>query len=160
MIEISYLITRTMRTAVMVVSCALHYIPSQSSCNHEFLLVESCSVEGESVMLIIERAPSNGGIRVISSSGGAARDTITVVRAGSFSFWPCGTPSIIDVSNTGSITSTGGGQVKSLHARVYFDGITPHPASWILLLLQVSHLPLSITTIITFGSVTGIPGSP
>lgn len=82
MIEISYLITRTMRTAVMVVSCALHYIPSQSSCNHEFLLVESCSVEGESVMLIIERAPSNGGIRVISSSGGAARDTITVVRAG------------------------------------------------------------------------------
>lgn len=55
-------ITRTMRTAVMVVSCALHYIPSQSSCNHEFLLVESCSVEGESVMLIIKRAPSNGGI--------------------------------------------------------------------------------------------------
>lgn len=36
---------------------------------------------GESHMLIVERIPSNNGVQVVSSSGGVARDTVTVVRA-------------------------------------------------------------------------------
>ncbi|KAI6108613.1 hypothetical protein EDD16DRAFT_1711959 [Pisolithus croceorrhizus] len=35
----------------------------------------------EQLVFIIERVPTNSGMRVISSNGGAARDTITVVRA-------------------------------------------------------------------------------
>ncbi|KAI6116373.1 hypothetical protein F5141DRAFT_1212979 [Pisolithus sp. B1] len=35
----------------------------------------------ERLVFIIERVPTNSGMRVISSNGGAARDSITVVRA-------------------------------------------------------------------------------
>lgn len=51
-----------------------------SSCRHEFLLVH-IDTDRESHMLIVERIPSNNGVQVVSSSGGVARDTVTVVRA-------------------------------------------------------------------------------
>lgn len=68
-------ITRRSQAAATVVACDLCYIPSRSSSYHEFLLVHA-----EGLKLIIERAPNNNGTRVISSSGGIARDTITVMR--------------------------------------------------------------------------------
>ncbi|KAI6038314.1 hypothetical protein EDC04DRAFT_2007766 [Pisolithus marmoratus] len=68
------------QAAATVGACNLYHIPSQSSCYHEFLLVHM-DVGRERLMLIIERVPTNNGSRVISSSGGVARDTITVVRA-------------------------------------------------------------------------------
>ncbi|KAI6042128.1 hypothetical protein EDC04DRAFT_3088733 [Pisolithus marmoratus] len=70
-------ITRTTQVAATIVACDLYYIPSRSSCYHEFLLVHAT----EGFMLVIERAPANNGRQVISSNGGVARDTITVVRA-------------------------------------------------------------------------------
>ncbi|KAI6030314.1 hypothetical protein EDC04DRAFT_2605376 [Pisolithus marmoratus] len=51
-----------------------------SSCYHEFLLVHIGAAR-ETLALIVERVPTNNGTQVISSSGGVARDTITVVRA-------------------------------------------------------------------------------
>ncbi|KAI6119265.1 hypothetical protein EV401DRAFT_1512856 [Pisolithus croceorrhizus] len=66
--------------AAVVCACDLYYIPSQSSCYHEFLLV-NVDAGHEKLMLIIERVPTNNGVMVVSSSGGVARDTITVVRA-------------------------------------------------------------------------------
>ncbi|KAI5998331.1 hypothetical protein F5J12DRAFT_323015 [Pisolithus orientalis] len=72
-------IART-QPAATVGGCDLYYIPSRSSCYHEFLLVH-IHVDRETLMVTIERSPSNNGMQVISSNGGVARDTITVVRA-------------------------------------------------------------------------------
>ncbi|KAI6030877.1 hypothetical protein F5J12DRAFT_313427 [Pisolithus orientalis] len=71
--------TRT-QVAGIVVACDLYYIPSRSSWYHEFLLVH-VDMSGERLMLIVERVPSNHGMQVVSSNGGVARDTITVLRA-------------------------------------------------------------------------------
>lgn len=68
-------IARTTQLEETVFACHLCYIPSRSSCYHEFLLVHM-----ELHVLIVERVPTNNGMRVISSNGGTARDTITVVR--------------------------------------------------------------------------------
>ncbi|KAI6149118.1 hypothetical protein EDD17DRAFT_1643075, partial [Pisolithus thermaeus] len=68
-------LTRTTQLAATIIACHLYRIPSRSSCCHEFLLVHT-----EQLVFIIERVPTNSGMRVISSNGGAARDTITVVR--------------------------------------------------------------------------------
>lgn len=68
-------ITRRSQAAATIVACDLCYVPSRSSSYHEFLLVHM-----EGLKLIIERAPANNGTQVISSSGGIARDTVTVVR--------------------------------------------------------------------------------
>ncbi|KAI5988657.1 hypothetical protein F5J12DRAFT_930067 [Pisolithus orientalis] len=77
-------IARSQATAG-VGACDLYYIPSRSSCRHEFLLVHVSTGhfvwKGESLVLIVERIPSNNGVQVVSSSGGVARDTVTVVRA-------------------------------------------------------------------------------
>ncbi|KAI6156024.1 hypothetical protein BKA82DRAFT_4084896 [Pisolithus tinctorius] len=64
-----------------VAACDLYHIPSWSSCYHEFLLarVDIGVIDGEKLMLIIERAPEN-----------VAKDTITVVRAlyvGDHEYW-------------------------------------------------------------------------
>ncbi|KAI6042144.1 hypothetical protein EDC04DRAFT_2601119 [Pisolithus marmoratus] len=75
-------IARTPESTAAIVACDLYHIPSQSSCYHEFLLVHvHTGPTGERLMLIIERVPRNRGTRVISSDGGVARDTITVVQA-------------------------------------------------------------------------------
>ncbi|KAI5996114.1 hypothetical protein EDD15DRAFT_490498 [Pisolithus albus] len=88
-----FLHARTTQLQETITACHLYYIPSRASCCHEFLLVHSKHVDyhvimhgdiafaAEGFLLIVERAPTNNGMRVISSSGGAARDTITVVRA-------------------------------------------------------------------------------
>ncbi|KAI5998352.1 hypothetical protein F5J12DRAFT_914663 [Pisolithus orientalis] len=76
------LVARNIKTAARVAACDLYHIPSLSSCYHEFLLARvDIGVDGEKLMLIIERAPKNNGIRVVFSNGGVAKDTITVVRA-------------------------------------------------------------------------------
>ncbi|KAI5981751.1 hypothetical protein F5J12DRAFT_263382 [Pisolithus orientalis] len=72
-------VRRKTQEAGTVVACDLYYIPSRSSWYHEFLVVH-VDMSGERLMLIIERVPSNHGIRVVSSNGGVARDTITVLR--------------------------------------------------------------------------------
>ncbi|KAI6038313.1 hypothetical protein EDC04DRAFT_2604138 [Pisolithus marmoratus] len=75
-------IARTPESTAAIVACDLYHIPSQSSCYHEFLLVHvHTGPTGERLMLIIERVPRNKGTRLISSDGGVARDTITVVQA-------------------------------------------------------------------------------
>ncbi|KAI6038301.1 hypothetical protein EDC04DRAFT_2006718 [Pisolithus marmoratus] len=61
-------------------SCHLYSIPSRCSCYHEFLLVHM-DAGRERLMLIIERVPTNNAMQVLSSSGGIAKDTITIVRA-------------------------------------------------------------------------------
>ncbi|KAI6042127.1 hypothetical protein EDC04DRAFT_1051846 [Pisolithus marmoratus] len=66
----------TSQVTASIVACELYYVPSPFS-PHEFLLVRS----SEGLILIIERAPTNNGIQTISSSGGVARDTVTVLRA-------------------------------------------------------------------------------
>lgn len=45
-----------------------------------FVTCRGVVLTDEKLMLIIERVPTNNGVRVVSSSGGVARDTITVVR--------------------------------------------------------------------------------
>ncbi|KAI6147177.1 hypothetical protein BKA82DRAFT_1002082 [Pisolithus tinctorius] len=70
--------TRT-QVAGIVVACDLYHIPSRSSWYHEFLLVH-VDMNGERLMLVVERVPSNRGMRVVSSNGGVAIDTITVLR--------------------------------------------------------------------------------
>ncbi|KAI5996111.1 hypothetical protein EDD15DRAFT_490403 [Pisolithus albus] len=71
-----FLRARTTQMRETITACHLYYIPSRASCYHEFLLVHT-----EGFLLIVERVPTHSGTRVVSSSGGAARDTITVVRA-------------------------------------------------------------------------------
>ncbi|KIK12350.1 hypothetical protein PISMIDRAFT_18802 [Pisolithus microcarpus 441] len=71
-----FLCARTTQMQETIIACHLYYIPSRSSCYHEFLLVHT-----EGFIFIVERVPTNSGMRVVSSNGGAARDTITVVRA-------------------------------------------------------------------------------
>ncbi|KAI6042130.1 hypothetical protein EDC04DRAFT_1052091 [Pisolithus marmoratus] len=61
-------------------ACHLYSIPSRSSCYHEFLLVH-VDAGRESLMLIIERGPTNNAMRLMSSSGGVAKDTIIIMRA-------------------------------------------------------------------------------
>ncbi|KAI6096996.1 hypothetical protein EDD17DRAFT_1503166 [Pisolithus thermaeus] len=85
-------ITRA-QLAVTIITCHLYHIPSRSSCWHEFLLVSSKRVDyhvivhnvmaftAERLVFIIERVPTNNGVQIMSSNGGVARDTITVVRA-------------------------------------------------------------------------------
>ncbi|KAI6006131.1 hypothetical protein EDD15DRAFT_2515387 [Pisolithus albus] len=81
---------------------------------------------------VVERVPTNNGMRVISSSGGAARDTITVVRAREHhEYWQ----------------SAG-------RARVPFGGTNLRLPSSISLSSQVSHLLRSSTTTYTFDSAT------
>ncbi|KAI6116370.1 hypothetical protein F5141DRAFT_1212976 [Pisolithus sp. B1] len=69
-------IARTTQLAATIIACDLYRIPVRSSFYHEFLLVHT-----ERLVFIIERVPTNSGMRVISSNGGAARDTITIVQA-------------------------------------------------------------------------------
>ncbi|KAI6042122.1 hypothetical protein EDC04DRAFT_1051173 [Pisolithus marmoratus] len=69
-------IVKTTHVAATIIACELYHIPSRSSCYHEFLLVHT-----EGFMLIVERVPANNRVQVISSSGGVARDTVTVMRA-------------------------------------------------------------------------------
>ncbi|KAI6010616.1 hypothetical protein PISMIDRAFT_689555, partial [Pisolithus microcarpus 441] len=71
-----FLCARTTQMQETIIACHIYYIPSRASCYHEFLLVHT-----EGFVFIVERVPTNSGIRVVSSIGGAARDTITVVRA-------------------------------------------------------------------------------
>ncbi|KAI6042141.1 hypothetical protein EDC04DRAFT_1052466 [Pisolithus marmoratus] len=67
---------RTSQVAASIVACELYYIPSPSFSFHEFLLVRT----SEGPILIVERNPSNNRLRTFSSSGGLAKDTITVER--------------------------------------------------------------------------------
>ncbi|KAI6042133.1 hypothetical protein EDC04DRAFT_3088736 [Pisolithus marmoratus] len=70
-------IVKATHVAARIVACELYHIPSWSSCYHEFLLVHT----SEGFMLTVERVPTNNRVQVISSSGGVARDTITVMQA-------------------------------------------------------------------------------
>ncbi|KAI6042123.1 hypothetical protein EDC04DRAFT_1051049 [Pisolithus marmoratus] len=77
----------TAQVVATVVACSLFNLPSWFSCCHEFLVAQIVA-SGESLMLIVERAPTNNAILAISSRGGVAEDTITVVRAmGHHDYW-------------------------------------------------------------------------
>ncbi|KAI5998327.1 hypothetical protein F5J12DRAFT_322815 [Pisolithus orientalis] len=106
-----------------VSACDLYYIPSRSSCYHEFLLVEFVDAEtAERLILVVERAPANNGTQVISSSGGVAKDTITIVRTREFHEywqragqepvckgtlrWNHPSPSLLDVAFIAGVAST------------------------------------------------------
>ncbi|KAI6038307.1 hypothetical protein EDC04DRAFT_3141657, partial [Pisolithus marmoratus] len=86
---------RTSQVAASIVACELYYIPSPSSSFHEFLLVRSeradyyiivsdaniaLTTASEGPILIVERNPTNNRLQTFSSSGGLAKDTITVER--------------------------------------------------------------------------------
>ncbi|KAI5994023.1 hypothetical protein EDD15DRAFT_875360 [Pisolithus albus] len=99
-----------------------------------------CRIDRREAHFIIERARTSDGVRVISWSGGVARDTITVVRVREcHEYWQRV------------------GQYPICKGTLRWDH--PSPFSWTSLSLQTPHLPLFGITIFTFDNVTGMLGS-